>query len=84
MRVCVDKSILRIVISLSKNNLIVLGLLNLEGKLYVSESHVLRGNETSQEDIDTLPDRTWHGDHTVSTWHSIEAADEVREIIENG
>lgn len=60
------------------------GITDLEGKLLVSEPHVLRWHKPRKEDVDTFSDCEWHGNDSISCWLSVQAADEIRQIIEDG
>lgn len=59
-------------------------LTHLEGQGFSAEAHVLSGNETAKEDVDTLANGERLGDDTVDTRLTIEHADVVRKVVENG
>lgn len=56
---------------------------DLEGKFDFSESQVFSGDETGQEDVDTFSNGERHGDDTVSTGFTVQAADEIGKIIQD-
>jgi len=56
---------------------------NLERKFDFSKSQVFSGDETSQEDVDTFSDGERHGDDTVSTGFTVQAADEIGKVIQD-
>lgn len=60
------------------------GITDLEGKLLISEPHVFRWHKSRKKDVDTFPDSEWHGNDSISCWFSIQAADEIRQIVEDG
>lgn len=54
---------------------------HLESQFFVSETHIFRWDFSLEEHIDTLSHRHWESDHTIGTWSSIKAANEVRQIV---
>ena len=62
---------------------LIRGLSELKVELLFSESQVLRRDKTSQEDVDTITNVEGHGHHTISTRSTVEAANEIREVIED-
>ena len=56
---------------------------NLEGQRDFTETQVLGGDEAGQEDVDTLTHAERQGDNTIRSWHTIQAADVVRQIIQH-
>merc|ERR1719336_604395 len=58
-------------------------LAHLELQSILSESQVLRGHKSIQEDVDAFSDRKGHGDNPVGTRDAIQHADIVREVVEN-
>mmetsp|Transcript_1662 Transcript_1662/g.3485 ORF Transcript_1662/g.3485 Transcript_1662/m.3485 type:complete len:275 (-) Transcript_1662:506-1330(-) len=58
-------------------------LTNLEGKRIITETQVLRGDEPSQEGIDTHPHTERHGNNTVCSRTSIQDAHIIRQIIQH-
>lgn len=54
-----------------------------ESKRLLTESQVLSGNVTIQEDVDTFTDRVRHSDDTIDGRLSVENADVIGEIIES-
>ena len=64
---------------------IILGTLGyLERERIIAESKVLRGNISGQEGIDTNADTEGHGNDTVTTGGTVQDADVVTEIVQNG
>ena len=57
---------------------------NAELQRLFTETQVLGGDVTVQEDVDTFTDRLWECDNTVDSWLSVENADEIGEVVENG
>ncbi len=55
----------------------------LEGEGLIPEAQVLGGDEAGQEDVDALAHTEGHGDHSVRARLAVEAADEVREVVEH-
>jgi hypothetical protein len=49
----------------------------MEGQLFISKSHVLCGHESRQENVDTLSDCERHGNDTISTWLTVQAANKI-------
>lgn len=60
------------------------GITDFKVKLLIPKPHVLSGHKPSQEDIDAFPDSEGHGHYSIGSRLSIEAADEIREVIEDG
>lgn len=58
--------------------------LYLEIKGHVAEPQVLRGHEPCQEDVDALPNAEWHRYHTVGRRGSVQTADEVGQVVQDG
>jgi hypothetical protein len=56
---------------------VLLSLTNLESELFIAESHVFSRNETSQENVNALTYREGHGDYSISSRNTVEAANEV-------
>jgi hypothetical protein len=54
----------------------------LKGQRFVSKPKILSGNKTSQKDIDALSYREGQGHHTICSRFSIQAADEVRQVVQ--
>ena len=74
----------RVVVAGHPLHLLLRGVLaHLELQSILSESQVLRGHKSIQEDVDAFPDREGHGDNPVGTRDAIQHADIVREIVEN-
>mmetsp|Transcript_34926 Transcript_34926/g.75545 ORF Transcript_34926/g.75545 Transcript_34926/m.75545 type:complete len:324 (+) Transcript_34926:514-1485(+) len=57
---------------------------HLEGERCLSETKVLGGNETSEENVDALADGERHGHDTVVGGRAVENADEVTEVVQHG
>lgn len=71
----------------SKFSLIFLAVLlggDAKSQFVVTETHLLSGDVASEENVDSLAHGEGHRDDTVSTRGSVEAADEVGEVVENG
>jgi hypothetical protein len=60
------------------------GVNNLEGQGELTETQVFGGDETSQENVDTLTNREGKGDDTINSGLTVENADEVGQVIQNG
>ena len=60
------------------------GITDLEGKFLFSEPHVFGWHEPREEDVDAFSDCERHGNDSVNCGLSVEAADEIREVIEDG
>lgn len=60
------------------------GLGNTEGEGLLAETQILRRNVTVEEDVDTFTDRVGQGDHTVHGGLTVEDANVVGEIVEDG
>ena len=58
-------------------------LCNFEHKTSLSESKVLCWYVAVQEDVDTFPHSNGHRDNAIDSRHSIQTADEVREVVQN-
>jgi len=56
---------------------------DLEGKFDFSESQVFSRDETGQEDVDTFSNGERHGNDTVGTGFTVQAADEIGKIIQD-
>lgn len=59
-------------------------LADLEAERVVTEPQVFCGDEAGEEHVDTLAHGEGHGDNTVGSRGSVEAADVVREVVQNG
>lgn len=57
---------------------------NLECQFFLPEPHIFSGDKPSEEDVDSFSDGEGHGHHTVGRRLSVEAANEVREIVQDG
>lgn len=56
---------------------------HLEGEGLVTETQVLGGDVTVEEDVDTLTNRVGKGNNTVDTGLSVENADEITDVVED-
>jgi hypothetical protein len=56
----------------------------LECKCLVAESEVLGGHEACEEDVDAFSYGEGHGNDAVSRGGAVEAADEVRQVVQHG
>lgn len=57
---------------------------NAEGERLVTETQVLGGNVTIEENVDTFTDGRRQGNHTIDGGLTVENADEVGEVIKDG
>jgi hypothetical protein len=55
----------------------------LKGELFLSESHILGGDESTKEDVDTLSHGEGMGNNTEGRRDTIETTDVVTHVIEN-
>ena len=55
-----------------------------ESKFFITELHVLSGDETIEEDIDSFTNRERHSDNAIYTGLSVKAADKVGQVVQNG
>ena len=55
----------------------------LKRKRFISEPKIFCWNKSSQENIDAFSNREWQGNHPISTWLSIQAANEVGQVIQD-
>ncbi|PWZ00343.1 hypothetical protein BCV70DRAFT_109253 [Testicularia cyperi] len=56
---------------------------DLERERLLTESHVLCGNITVEEDVDAIANGRGHGNDTVDRRHTVETADEIGEVVEH-
>ncbi len=60
------------------------GLCNTESQRLLTETQVLSRDVTVQEDVDSLTNGCWHSNHTIDSWATVENADEIGEVIQDG
>lgn len=53
-----------------------------ENKRFCSKSHVFSRHKAVEENVNAFPDGEGHGHNTVGTGHTIQAADEIRQIVQ--
>ena len=66
------------------NHVFVASLCDAKLQRFLTETQVFGGNVTIQEDVDTFTDGCWQCDDTVDGGLSVENADEVGKVIEDG
>ena len=57
---------------------------NFESEFLVTELHVFGWDETIEENVDSFSNRERHSDNAVNTGFSIETADKVGQVVQNG